>query len=81
MKFSEMGIETEVAESLERMGVVNPTEIQEKTIPLLRQGKDVIGQSETGSGKTLAFAVPLAEKAPFGLNARASATSTARLMR
>ncbi len=48
--------------ALSRMEITEPTPIQEKTIPLLQAGRDVIGQARTGSGKTLAFAVPLAEQ-------------------
>ena len=44
------------------MDISEPTPIQEKIIPLLQEGRDVIGQARTGSGKTLAFAVPLAEQ-------------------
>ena len=44
------------------MNISEPTPIQEKAIPLLLAGMDVIGQARTGSGKTLAFAVPLAEQ-------------------
>ncbi len=44
------------------MNISEPTPIQEKAIPLLRAGRDVVGQARTGSGKTLAFAVPLAEQ-------------------
>ncbi len=44
------------------MDISDPTPIQEKIIPLLLAGRDVIGQARTGSGKTLAFAVPLSEQ-------------------
>lgn len=44
------------------MDISEPTPIQEKIIPLLLAGRDVIGQARTGSGKTLAFAVPLSEQ-------------------
>lgn len=71
MKFEEMGIGPEIADSLQKMGLSTPTEIQEKTIPSLREGKDVIGQSETGSGKTLAFAIPLLEKLTPGRGVQA----------
>ncbi|MEW6282922.1 MAG: DEAD/DEAH box helicase [Candidatus Eremiobacterota bacterium] len=43
------------------MGVQTPTPIQERAIPLLLEGHDVIGQARTGSGKTLAFALPMME--------------------
>ncbi|MCC6315690.1 MAG: DEAD/DEAH box helicase, partial [Thermomicrobiales bacterium] len=39
-----------------------PTEIQQKTIPLLLEGKDVVGQAQTGTGKTAAFGIPLVER-------------------
>jgi len=44
------------------MGISTPTAIQERSIPLLLQGRDLIGQAQTGSGKTLAFALPLLER-------------------
>jgi ATP-dependent RNA helicase DeaD len=47
--------------ALGEMGFVNPTEIQERVIPPLLDGKDVIGQAQTGTGKTAAFGIPLVE--------------------
>ncbi len=44
------------------LGLVRPTPIQEKTIPCLLAGSDVIAQAKTGSGKTFAFVLPLLEK-------------------
>ncbi|MFQ5356408.1 MAG: DEAD/DEAH box helicase [Mariprofundaceae bacterium] len=44
---------------LESVGYETPTPIQEQTIPLLLQGRDVLGQAQTGTGKTAAFALPL----------------------
>ena len=44
------------------MGISTPTAIQERSIPLLLQGRDLIGQAQTGSGKTLAFGLPLMER-------------------
>src|SRR3989344_5866804 len=62
MKFEEMGIEENVLDSLRAIGFEKPTRIQLETIPIIKQGFDVIGQSETGSGKTAAFGIPLIEK-------------------
>ncbi len=45
-----------------RMDIVEPTPIQEQSIPCLLAGRDLIGQARTGSGKTLAYAVPMVEK-------------------
>lgn len=48
--------------ALENMGFEEATPIQEQTIPLGLQGKDVIGQAQTGTGKTAAFGIPMLEK-------------------
>lgn len=54
-KFKELGLSKELLKALHESGFENPTEIQEKTIPLALAGKDILGGSATGSGKTLAF--------------------------
>ncbi|MBU1644003.1 MAG: DEAD/DEAH box helicase [Nanoarchaeota archaeon] len=60
--FETLNVKPELVRALKEDGIINPTEIQEKTIPLAHQGKDVIGISRTGSGKTASFGVPLLEK-------------------
>ena len=60
--FPEMALSPATRTALFRMDISEPTPIQEKAIPLLLAGRDVVGQARTGSGKTLAFAVPLAER-------------------
>lgn len=62
MKFKELGLSQNLLKLFKEKGFENPTEIQEKAIPLALKGKDVIGESATGSGKTLAFGVPIIEK-------------------
>ncbi len=66
MNFKDMNIEKSVLGSLNNMGFENPTDIQSETIPIIKQGHDVIGQSKTGSGKTAAFGIPLVEKVKRG---------------
>lgn len=53
--FRKLGLSEEIIKALEESKFEEPSEIQEKTIPLVLQGKDVIAGSATGSGKTLAF--------------------------
>jgi ATP-dependent RNA helicase DeaD len=60
--FAGLGLRSEIAEVLSALGYEAPTPIQEKTIPLLLAGRDVIGQAQTGTGKTAAFALPILEK-------------------
>ena len=55
--FRELGIMEPILKSIEEEGFDTPTEIQVKSIPIILEGKDVIGGSATGSGKTLAFSV------------------------
>ncbi|HEX2514525.1 MAG TPA: DEAD/DEAH box helicase, partial [Chloroflexota bacterium] len=52
--------------ALRETGIVDPTPIQARTLPLLLAGRDVIGQARTGSGKTLAFGIPLVERLRAG---------------
>ena len=59
--FRKLGLSQEVIEVLNELKFEQPTEIQEKAIPLAMAGKDIIGGSATGSGKTLAFASPIIE--------------------
>lgn len=60
--FQEFGLEPKVLRAITEMGFEESTPIQEKTIPLAMEGKDLIGQAQTGTGKTAAFGVPLIHK-------------------
>ena len=59
MKFSELGLKDELLKAIKRSGFEEATPIQEQTIPLALEGRDVIGQAQTGTGKTAAFALPI----------------------
>lgn len=60
-KFNDFNISKELLSSIETMGFIQASEIQAKAIPLLLEGKDLVGQAQTGTGKTAAFAIPLIE--------------------
>jgi ATP-dependent RNA helicase DeaD len=60
--FSELGLSDELLKAIDKLGFEQAAPIQAEAIPLLLQGKDVVGQSQTGSGKTVAFAAPALEK-------------------
>lgn len=63
MLFKDLEIKDETLMAIEKLGFTQPTEIQEKSIPLLIDGDiDFVGQAQTGTGKTAAFAIPLLEK-------------------
>jgi len=57
--FMALGIEKDLAEAAAGLGWTSPTQIQRDAVPLLLQGRDVIGLAQTGSGKTGAFALPI----------------------
>jgi superfamily II DNA/RNA helicase len=59
--FAALGVGEVCLQTLAEMGFEDPTPIQERTIPALLAGRDVVGVAQTGSGKTLAFGLPLAE--------------------
>lgn len=60
--FLKLGVSPRLHETLRSYGLIEPTPIQEKAIPELLAGKDVIAQAQTGTGKTLAFLLPMLEK-------------------
>lgn len=62
MNFKKLNLSPETEKNLEACGYKAPTSIQEKVIPLIFAGKDIIGQSQTGTGKTAAFIIPALEK-------------------
>ncbi|MBV9547293.1 MAG: DEAD/DEAH box helicase [Chloroflexi bacterium] len=59
--FIDLALAPEIARAIAEMGFVEPTEIQARVIPVLLDGRDVIGQAQTGTGKTAAFGIPLIE--------------------
>lgn len=57
--FSNLDLPTNVVEAVKAVGFEKPSPIQEQTIPILMQGRDVVGLAQTGTGKTAAFALPV----------------------
>ncbi|MBB2819940.1 UNVERIFIED_ORG: ATP-dependent RNA helicase RhlE [Rhizobium esperanzae] len=60
--FESLGVSKPIVATLFQLGIETPTPIQEQAIPLLLQGRDLIGLAQTGTGKTAAFGLPLIEK-------------------
>jgi ATP-dependent RNA helicase DeaD len=60
--FSELGLSAEILKAIDKLGFEQAAPIQAAAIPLLLEGKDIVGQSQTGSGKTCAFGIPAVEK-------------------
>lgn len=65
MKFTELGLSDSLLKAVTRAGYEEATPIQAETIPMVLDGKDVIGQAQTGTGKTAAFALPILQRLDF----------------
>ncbi|MCI8553783.1 MAG: DEAD/DEAH box helicase [Clostridiales bacterium] len=59
--FEQLELSSEILKAVSRMGFMAPTPVQAQTIPLMRQGSDIIAKAPTGTGKTCAFGIPLLE--------------------
>lgn len=62
IKFEEFALSEEVKKALQEYGYQEATSIQQQSIPVLLEGKDIIGQSKTGTGKTASYSLPMIEK-------------------
>ena len=62
MLYSELQCSEAIRKAVERMGFTEMTEVQEKTIPVMMAGRDVIAKAPTGTGKTCAFGIPIVEQ-------------------
>ncbi|WGE86228.1 DEAD/DEAH box helicase [Actinobacillus equuli] len=59
LTFADLGLPQSILDAVNEIGFVNPSPIQQETIPHLLAGRDVLGMAQTGSGKTAAFSLPL----------------------
>ncbi|WGE77857.1 DEAD/DEAH box helicase [Actinobacillus equuli subsp. haemolyticus] len=59
LTFADLGLPQSILDAVNEIGFVNPSPIQQETIPHLLVGRDVLGMAQTGSGKTAAFSLPL----------------------
>lgn len=57
--FESLGLQSELCEALAGLGYEEPTPVQRESIPVLLEGRDLLGQAATGTGKTAAFALPM----------------------
>ncbi|XP_076300893.1 putative ATP-dependent RNA helicase DDX56 [Lasioglossum baleicum] len=62
LNFHELELDDRILKAVAKLGWLQPTLIQEKAIPLMLEGKDILIRARTGSGKTAAFAIPLIQK-------------------
>ena len=70
MDFTELNISQEIKRAVSEIGFTDATDIQAESIPIILEGKDVIGYSQTGSGKTAAFGLPAVEFADTSVNGK-----------
>jgi ATP-dependent RNA helicase DDX56/DBP9 len=68
----DFGLDRRITKAIGRMGLVRPTLVQSKFIPLALKGKDICTRARTGSGKTLAFSIPIVQKMLRGVGGSAA---------
>ena len=61
-KFRKLGVTEKIADNLRAQGICEPTLIQLEALPVIFEGRDVLGLAQTGTGKTVAFGVPMLQK-------------------
>src|SRR6201987_3895869 len=66
MDFSELDLSPELLQAVSDAGYLNPTPIQEKAIPHIKCGRDVLGCAQTGTGKTAGFVLPMIDMLAAG---------------
>jgi len=59
LKFLDLGLSDELSRAVADLGYESPTPIQEKSIPLVLMGRDILGSAQTGTGKTASFTLPM----------------------
>ncbi|MGN7864024.1 DEAD/DEAH box helicase [Chryseobacterium sp. 22458] len=62
MSFESLGLSPNIIRSVKKLGYLKPFPIQEQAVPVILQGKDLMGIAKTGSGKTACFVMPILEK-------------------
>ncbi|KPJ22541.1 DEAD/DEAH box helicase [Streptococcus phocae subsp. salmonis] len=62
MSFKDYNFKPYIQKALDEIGFVEPTEVQQRLIPIVKSGRDLVGESKTGSGKTHTFLLPIFEK-------------------
>lgn len=68
INFNSLGISESIIKNLKLQGITEPTPIQEGSIKIIKDGKDVIAEAQTGTGKTLAFLLPMFENMSSDIN-------------
>ena len=76
--FHDIGVPPELIRVLDRLNIVNPTEIQELSIPVALRGDDILASAQTGTGKTLSFVLPILMSMKASSNKRSLILSPTR---
>ena len=78
MRFDELDLEEAVLDGLDAMNFLETTPVQELTIPVILEGKDIIACAQTGTGKTAAYVLPVINELSKGLHPANAIRSTSR---
>jgi ATP-dependent RNA helicase RhlE len=70
MSFKTLGLSEALLQAITKQGYTTPTPIQQKAIPLILEGKDILASAQTGTGKTAGFTLPMLQKLSQGQHFR-----------
>ena len=70
MSFKSLGLSEALLKAIDKQGYTTPSQIQQKAIPLILEGKDVLASAQTGTGKTAGFTLPMLQKLAQGQQLR-----------
>ena len=70
MSFNSLGLSDALLKAVSKQGYTAPSPIQQKAIPLILEGKDVLASAQTGTGKTAGFTLPLLQLLSQGQSLR-----------
>ena len=62
MSFDTLGLSADLLRTVAEEGYTEPTPVQERAIPLVLQGRDILAAAQTGTGKTAAFTLPILDR-------------------
>ena len=62
MTFEQLGLTEELLKAVTEQGYITPTPVQQKAIPLILEGRDILAGAQTGTGKTASFTLPLLQR-------------------
>ena len=79
MTFEQLGLTEELLKAVTEQGYITPTPVQQKAIPLILEGRDILAGAQTGTGKTASFTLPLLQRLAENSDSASKASTSPRI--